>query len=67
MTWATISIDLGEIDTDDLIREMEQRDKSAPAPVEASQIFEAFYLGDESAALRLTRQYVQDVTGRVLP
>ncbi|MFM0432304.1 hypothetical protein PQQ75_25060 [Paraburkholderia aspalathi] len=31
------------------------------------QIFEAFYTGNEADAMRLTKEYVQTATGRVLP
>lgn len=30
-------------------------------------IFEAFYTGNEAEAMRLTKEYVQTATGRVLP
>lgn len=69
MVWATVSVDLSDIDTDDLRDELDQRSKRHEAEDTADilPIFEAFYRGDERVALSLARQFVQDATGRVLP
>ncbi|HGL4260226.1 MULTISPECIES: hypothetical protein [Burkholderia cepacia complex] len=69
MAWVTVDVDLREIDTDDLIEELERRRKNPEQPDDVSikQIFEAFYVGNESSALELTKRYIQHATGRVLP
>ncbi|HEF4739585.1 hypothetical protein [Burkholderia cenocepacia] len=69
MAWVTVDVDLREIDTDDLIEELERRRKTPEQPDDVSikQIFEAFYVGNESSALELTKRYIQHATGRVLP
>ncbi|UQN51236.1 hypothetical protein L0Y88_09225 [Burkholderia multivorans] len=69
MAWVTVDVDLREIDTDDLIEELERRRNPPEQPDDVSikQIFEAFYVGNESSALELTKRYIQHATGRVLP
>src|SRR5258708_858905 len=52
-----------------------QADLAPPEPTHAmhevpyavQQIFEALYVGNDTDALRLTKQYVEAATGRVLP
>ncbi|MCA8502203.1 hypothetical protein LGN13_10905 [Burkholderia multivorans] len=69
MAWVTVDVDLREIDTEDLIEELERRRKNPEQQEDVSikQIFEAFYVGNESSALELTKRYIQHATGRVLP
>ncbi|MBU9618119.1 hypothetical protein KTE47_10945 [Burkholderia multivorans] len=52
-----------------MVEELERRRKNPEQPDDVSikQIFEAFYVGNESAALELTKRYIQHATGRVLP
>ncbi|MBW9102910.1 hypothetical protein [Paraburkholderia phenoliruptrix] len=60
---------LRQMDTDELITEVEKRNRKTegPSDVSVQQIFDAFYLGNEAAALALTKAYIQAITGRVLP
>ncbi|WP_216675154.1 hypothetical protein [Paraburkholderia elongata] len=52
-----------------------EEEESAPQFIEVppvglpqiKHIFEAFYTGNEAEAMRLTKEYVQTATGRVLP
>lgn len=64
-----IDVDLSEIDTDDLVNELESRALDIPHADERAipKIFEALYVGNESQALELVRSFVQSATGRVLP
>ncbi|CAB3742768.1 hypothetical protein LMG24238_06937 [Paraburkholderia sediminicola] len=64
-----VDVDLRQIDRDDLIKELESRGMPSMFGVEVSvaQIFEAFYLGNEAAGVDLTKQWLQQTTGRVLP
>lgn len=69
MALVTVDIDLRDLDTEDLVDELERRRKN-PGPnddVSIKQIFEAFYVGNDNAALDLTKRYIQHTTGRVLP
>ncbi|WP_334034719.1 hypothetical protein [Burkholderia cepacia] len=69
MALITVDVDLRDLDTDDLVEELERRRQNPEQPDDVSikQIFEAFYVGNESAALDLTKRYIQHATGRVLP
>lgn len=73
MSYVTVDVDIDDVmrqvDTDDLVEEMKRRNREPEgrADVSVQQIFEAFYCGNESAAIALTKSYVQAVTGRVLP
>ena len=69
MPWITVDVDLRDFDTDDLIEELERRQKSpeSNADVSVAQIFDAFYLGNETAGVDLTKRWLQQTTGRVLP
>ncbi|WP_176317899.1 hypothetical protein [Burkholderia vietnamiensis] len=69
MPWVTVDVDLRDIDTDDLVEELERRRKhpEESGDVSIKQIFEALYVGNDAAALDLTKRYIQDTTGRVLP
>lgn len=68
MTTATIEIevDLGDIDTDDLLAELRSRNELYD-DVFARKLFEILKLGDEQRAIELARDYAQNVTGGILP
>lgn len=67
----TVDVDLGEIDTDDLIAELESRDEcmesnpSGHGPA-LQAMFQALSLGQEDEALKLLRTYLCDCLGRVM-
>ena len=69
MPWVHVDVDLRDIDTEDLLEELERRQKAPESGTDISvaQIFDQFYLGNESRATELTKRYLQQVTGRVLP
>jgi len=69
MPYITVDIDMRDIDTDDLVEELERRRKLPESNDEVSvaQIFEQFYLGNDARATEMTKRYLQHVTGRVLP
>lgn len=70
---AYVEVDLDEIDDDDLVEELESRGyrviKNSGISDDSNAIDEmlyAFKLGDEQRAMRLAKELVQDVTGRIL-
>lgn len=68
-TTVDVDVDLADIDTDDLERELASRSIEIGRADESDvpKMFEALYIGDESRALGILRKFVQDATGRVLP
>jgi hypothetical protein len=65
-----VDVDLSDIDTDDLETELESRgvgDVRGSDSDDIPRIFEALYVGNEQLALEITRKFVQDATGRLLP
>ena len=64
-----VDVDLSDIDTEDLLEELERRQKAPEGGVDISlaQIFDQFYLGNENRSTEMTKCYLQQVTGRVLP
>jgi hypothetical protein len=66
-----VEVDIDQFDTDDLVDELERRGKRGDTEFEPEitvpQIVEAFYVGNDQRAMELTRQFVQNATGRVLP
>ena len=68
MVMLYVDIDLSEIDSDDLIDELETREKQecATCPT-AERIYELLSRNDIDAALAIVRAWVCEVTGRVLP
>jgi hypothetical protein len=66
-TYVSVDVDvpLSEIPTDDLLDELAERDGFQPYGLMA--IYEAMAAGDQTLALALMRDYIQDTTGRVLP
>lgn len=64
-----VHVDLDDFDTDDLqakLMKRGQRIETEPV-ISVHQIYEAFYVGDESRAMEMTKSYVQAATGRVIP
>lgn len=64
-----VEVDLSEIDTDDLVNELESRAVAASRTDSAEDItemFYAFHLGKPERAMELARKIAQDVTGRTL-
>lgn len=64
-----VEVDLSEIDTDDLERELENRavEIGRADAGDVPKIFDALYVGNEALAMELVRKFVQDATGRTLP
>lgn len=61
-----IEVDLGEIDTGDLLAELRDRSELVD-DVFARKLFEALKIGDERRAIELARDYSQAATGGILP
>jgi len=66
--WIDIDVDLEEIDTEDLIEELQSRNIGVPeGDVEdVLEMFYAFKLGRNERAMELARKIAQDHTGRIL-
>ena len=66
---AEVDIDYAEIladlDDDDLLEELRKR--KVDTAVDVMQIYEAMLLNSRDRSWELMRQYVQEMTGRVLP
>ncbi|PRH37741.1 hypothetical protein [Burkholderia gladioli] len=61
---------LEALSTEDLSKELIKRKADAacrPAPDAIDQIYYAFYFGNTEDAMTLTKQMVQEATGRILP
>ncbi|ABE29885.1 hypothetical protein DR64_779 [Paraburkholderia xenovorans LB400] len=73
MSWISVDVDVSDVlcrlDTDDLLKEIGTRNRKpeGSADISVQQIFEAFYTGNEAIGVQLSKAYVQQVTGRVLP
>lgn len=64
-----VDVELDEFDTDELIEELESRNKSFGGIANMERIKEIFYalkFGQDAKALELTKVLVQDATGMVL-
>jgi len=62
-----IEIDLSEIETEDLIAELQSRDvNSHITSIELDDIYKQFAFGNEARAVELTKQYIENTIGRVL-
>lgn len=75
MTFATVTVDvevdLSDVDTDDLVSELENRAEQTRVPnsIEESDIAEMFYafkLGRPERAMELARKISCDYTGMIL-
>jgi hypothetical protein len=66
--WVDIDVDLEDIDTDDLIEELKQRNVGVPdGNVEdVTEMFYAFKLGRNDKAIELAKKIAQDHVGRIL-
>lgn len=75
LTFATVTVDvdvdLSNIETDDLIEELEGRGQTDRVPesideFDLTEMFYAFKLGREDRAVELARKIAQDFTGAIL-
>jgi hypothetical protein len=66
--WIDVEIDLEDIDTDDLIEELQRRNVGVPeGNIEnVEEMFYAFKLGRSDRAMELAKKIAQDHTGRIL-
>ncbi len=63
-----VEIDLSDIDTEDLLSELKSRDVQAHTPsVDIQEIYKQFAFGNKSQAVMLTKQYIENAIGRILP
>jgi hypothetical protein len=67
-TWIDISVDMEDIETDDLIEELQSRNVGVPDGNidDVVEMFYAFKLGNEKRAIELAKKIAQDHTGRIL-
>ncbi len=66
---ADVEFDLAEIDDEDLLAELERRKVELPPgvnPSDVEQMFIAMKFGNKERALALLREYLMNMTGRVL-
>lgn len=63
-----IDIDLEEIDTDDLVEELQRRNTGVPEGnvEDVTEMFYAFKLGNTARAMELAKKIACDHTGRIL-
>lgn len=66
--WIDVDIDLEDIDTDDLIEELQRRNAGVPEGnvEDVTEMFYAFKLGRTERAMELAKKIAQDHTGRIL-
>lgn len=64
----SVDIDLGDIDTDDMLEELRQRNIGVPegSTEDVTEMFYAFKLGQTDRAMELAKKIAQDHTGRIL-
>jgi len=63
-----IEIDLSDIDTEDLLAELQSRDVQAhTSSVEIQDIYKQFAFGNEVLAVMLTKKYIENTIGRIVP
>jgi hypothetical protein len=67
-TWVEVDIDLEDIDTDDLVEELQLRNIGVPEGniEDVTEMFYAFKLGRNDRAMELARKIAQDHTGGIL-
>jgi hypothetical protein len=65
-TW--VDVDLDEIETDDLVEELQSRNVGLPEGNidDVMEMFYAFKLGRNDRAMELAKKIAQDHTGRIL-
>lgn len=62
-----VEIDLSEIETEDLIAKLQSRDINPTiTSIEIEDIYKQFAFGNESRAVELTKQYIENTIGRAL-
>jgi hypothetical protein len=66
--WVDVDVDMEDIETDDLIAELQHRNVSVPEGNidDVVEMFYAFKLGNEKRAMELAKKIAQDHTGRIL-
>jgi hypothetical protein len=66
--WIDIDVDLEDIDTDDLVEELQLRNIGVPEGniEDVTEMFYAFKLGRNDRAMELARKIAQDHTGGIL-
>jgi hypothetical protein len=66
--WVEVDIDLEDIDTDDLVEELQLRNIGVPEGniEDVTEMFYAFKLGRNDRAMELARKIAQDHTGGIL-
>ena len=67
-TWVDVDVDLEDIDTDDLIEELQARNVGVPegSIEDVLEMFYAFKLNRTDRAMELAKKIAQDHTGRIL-
>jgi phenylalanyl-tRNA synthetase beta subunit len=66
--YVDVEIDLSEIETKDLLEELKSRDvKTHLTSVELEDIYKQFAFGNESQAVNLTKQHIENTIGRIVP
>ena len=67
-TWVDVDVDLEDIETDDLVEELEFRNVGIPEGniEDVLEMFYAFKLGRNDRAMELAKKIAQDHTGRIL-
>jgi len=66
--WVDVDVDMEDIETDDLIAELQHRNVSIPegSIEDVTEMFYAFKLGRNERAMELAKKIAQDHTGRIL-
>lgn len=64
-----VEVDLSDIDTEDLVKELQNRGTEVPGNVgdQLQRLWQAFYTGKEDRALQLARELAESATGRFVP
>ncbi len=67
-TWVEIDVDLENVETDDLIEELQSRSVAIPDGnlEDVTEMFYAFKLGNTARAMELAKKIACDHTGRIL-
>jgi len=66
--YISVHVDLDEFDTDDLVDELQRRNKEVPGSVSSDirRMFDAFKVGATDRAMAIAREIAQDSTGGIL-
>ncbi len=67
-TWVEIDVDLENVETDDLVEELQSRNVAIPDGnlEDVTEMFYAFKLGNTARAMELAKKIACDHTGRIL-